>query len=118
MVKEWRKDALIYAQLGMGFYIVSFVMLSVGFVGFPLFFLRSDAFIRIIMTVIGIVCSSPPLLLAWLTYDKMVKVLMENRDPHTKWAKTLEWLGYFLGLFIAGLMIYIANKKIEYSKHT
>jgi hypothetical protein len=51
-------------------------------------------------------------------YDKMVKVLMENRDPHTKWAKTLEWLGYFLGLFIAGLMIYIANKKIEYSKHT
>jgi hypothetical protein len=74
--------------------------------------------IVILMTVIGIVCSSPPLLLAWLTYDKMVKVLMENRDPHTKWAKTLEWLGYFLGLFIAGLMIYIANKKIEYSKHT
>jgi hypothetical protein len=79
------------------------------------FLLRS---LDILMTVIGIVCSSPPLLLAWLTYDKMVKVLMENRDPHTKWAKTLEWLGYFLGLFIAGLMIYIANKKIEYSKHT
>ncbi|MEM3828554.1 MAG: hypothetical protein QXP36_05010 [Conexivisphaerales archaeon] len=118
MVKEWREDALIYAELGMGFYIVSFVMLFVGLVGFPLFFLRSNEFIRIIMAIIGIVCSSPPLLLAWLTYDKIVKVLRENREPSTKWAKTLEWLGYFLGLFIAGLMLYIANKKIEYSKPT
>jgi len=81
MVKDWRKDALIYAELGMGFYIVSFVILSVGFVGFPLFFLRGDEFIRMMMIMIGIVCSSPPLLLAWLTYDKMVKVLRQNRDP-------------------------------------
>ncbi len=116
MVKEWRKDALVYAQLGMDFYIVSFVTLSVGLVGFPLFFLRGDEFIRIIMTIIGIACSSPPLLLAWFTYDKIVKALREDRDPPSKWAKTLEWLGYFLGLFIAGLMLYIANKKIEYGK--
>lgn len=118
MAKDWRRDALIYAELGMGFYIVSFVMFFVGSVGFPLFLLRSDIFIRIVMTMIGVVCSSPSLLLAWLTHDKIVKVLRDNRDPSTKWAKTLEWLGYFLGLFIAGLMLYIANKKIEYSKPT
>jgi len=115
---EWRRDALIYAELGMGFFIVSFVTLFVGLVGFPLFVLRSDEFIKIIMTMVGIICSSPPLLLAWLTYDKIVRVLRENRDPPTRWAKALEWLGYFLGLFIAGLMLYIANRKIEYSRST
>lgn len=116
MAVEWRRDVLIYAELGMGFYIVSFVMLFVGLVGFPLFVSRSEEFIRIMMAMAGIVCSSPPLLLAWLTYNKIVRVLRENRDPPTKWAKTLEWLGYFLGLFIAGLMLYIANKKIENAK--
>jgi TRAP-type C4-dicarboxylate transport system permease small subunit len=116
MVKEWRRDALIYAKLGMGFYIVSCVISSIGLIGFPLFFSKSDVFVRILMTIIGILCSTPPLLLAWLTYNKIVKVLRENHAPSTKWAKALEWLGYFLGLFIAGLMLYIANKKLAYAK--
>jgi len=119
MTREWRRDALIYAELGMGFYITQFVLLFAGFIGFPLFILRSEElFIRIITTMVSIFLSSPPLLLAWLTYDKIVKVLKENRDPSARWAKTLEWLGYFLGLFIAGLMLYIANKKLEYCRST
>jgi len=116
MVKEWRRDALIYAELGMGFYIVSFVMSLVGCISYPLFFKRNVGFYMIIIIIIGVLYSLPSLLLAWLTYSKMVKVLKKDRDPHPKWAKALEWLGYFLGLFIAGLMLYIANKKIEYSK--
>jgi hypothetical protein len=112
MVKEWRRDALIYAELGMGFYIVSFVMSLVGCISYPLFFKRNVGFV-IIIIIIGVLYSLPSLLLAWLTYNKMVKVLKKNRDPQPKWAKALEWLGYFLGIFIAGLMLYIANKKLE-----
>lgn len=116
MVEEQRQDALLYAELDMGFYIVSFVMFLVSFVAYHVFFMRNVGFYIIIIVMVGVLCSLPPLLLAWLTYNKMVKILKEGRKPSTRWAKALEWMGYFLGLFIAGLMLYIANRKIEHSK--
>jgi len=116
MDKERRHDVLIYAELGRGFYIVSFAIFLWVFFLYPLFFFNffySKTTFDLLVLVIGILSSLPPLLLAWLTHIKIVKLLKEGREPSIKWAKSLEILGYFLGLFIAGLMLYIANKKLE-----
>ncbi|MEM1551676.1 MAG: hypothetical protein QXH03_03290 [Candidatus Bathyarchaeia archaeon] len=114
MARNRRRDALIHAELGMGFYIVSFAIFFWVFFLYPLFFFET----ALNFLAIGILSSSPPLLLAWLTHIKIVKLLKEGSEPSIKWAKSLEILGYFLGLFIAGLMLYIANKKLESKEHS
>jgi len=114
MNKSFFRDALTYVELARDFYVVSSALFLLGFFIYPIIFFRNAApDFLVFVLVMGFLSSLPSLLLAWLTHNKIIKLLKEGEKPSIKWAKSLEILGYFLGLFIAGLMLYIANKKLE-----
>jgi hypothetical protein len=61
----------------------------------------------------GIPFAFVPLVLAVLTYVKMMRPLKANVAPSKKWASALEILGYFFGLIACGYVLWFANSKIK-----
>jgi len=108
------RDALIYAQLGMYAFLGSFIVLLIGVFVLPLFLLKRLLIAEpFLMIGGGILCTFPSLLLVWLTDQKLIRPLKMNQEPAKKLRTTLEILGYFFGLFVGGIMLYIANRKID-----
>jgi len=114
MARNQMRDALIYAQLGMYAFLGSFIILAIGVFALPLFLLKRLLIAEpFVMIGGGILCTFPSLLLVWLTNQKLIRPLRMNREPTKKMRTTLEILGYFFGLFVGGIMFYIANRKID-----
>jgi hypothetical protein len=112
MTKKEKRDYVLYAEMGMGFYLVSFVLYVWPFLFLPLFFrFEPLSYGEWRVLIVGLIPACVPLIQAYLTYAKIVKVYRENRKPSKRWVEALEILGYFLGFFITGLMLYIADRK-------
>jgi len=114
MAKNQLRDALIYAQLGMYAFLGSSIILAIGVFVLPLLLLKRLLIAEpLLMIGGGTICTFPSLLLAWLTRHKLITPLKTNQEPTKKSRTTLEILGYFFGLFVGGIMLYIANQKID-----
>jgi hypothetical protein len=110
------RDVLIYVELGKGFFIVSSAA-YIALWSYPIILstihggMSALAYLFAVISIVPI--SLPPLILAWATHRQLIKPLRENRMPSKGWRTALEVAGYFLGLFVAGLMLWIANRKID-----
>lgn len=114
MIKNEMRDVLIYAELGMYAFVAGFIMAVAVFSISPVYFAREMLDLgHLLRTLLGILVASPPLIFAWVTYQKLVRPLRKNKEPSKRWRAALEILGYFLGLFVGGIVLYIANRKIN-----
>ena len=104
---EYLHDALIWAELAMAAFVGFFIFVILALVVGPWLLVGWKA-----IWIPPILLSSVPLILATLTYVKIMQPLKANSVPSRKWASILEVLGYVFGLFFGGILLWIANKKI------
>jgi len=100
-------DALIWAELGVAAFAAFFTIIVLEVIQVILFAGWN------VIWISAILLSFVPLVLAILTYEKIMQPLMTNVVPSRRWASFLEIAGYVFGLFVGGVLLWIANKKVK-----
>jgi len=97
---EYLHDALIWAELAMAAFMAFFTFIILGLVVGPWLLVGWKA-----IWISPILLSLVPLILAILTYVKIMQPLKVNTVPSKRWASVLEILGYVFGLFVGGVLL-------------
>lgn len=117
MRPEFFKDALIWAELGMAAFAAFFTVMIIESISVIIF--TSSFSFRYMLSVLVfpllsfLLLSFVPLILAVLTYVKIIRPIRANTVPSKRWSSILEILGYVFGFLVGGILLWVANKKVK-----